>query len=238
MHLQDLPVHTLIREENQTGSLLLCGLNHGYSKNDERLDAVGVERADPYKSFFSDRRVNDYLYRNILVKWFDLWGYPLSGDEDLAGPFERSIVQTNWLQTCSHDLEGVNVQQECIAQCESFLATCAVLKPKVILFFGRELLWAFTSAALAPQVGAIFGQRLANTTHRKKDVYSNGMLRRRFEVAFQEFEHLSAVSLPHPTGSVGLADDYIAAFRPELSTIIERWWQCHRQMLNAEPVAT
>lgn len=47
-----LPVHTLIGHENREGGLLLCGLNHGYSKEDERQDAAGIDRSDPNKSFF------------------------------------------------------------------------------------------------------------------------------------------------------------------------------------------
>ena len=103
-----LPVHTLIGHENREGGLLLCGLNHGYSKEDERQDAAGIDRSDPNKSFFSDGKVNDYPFRNRIVSWFSLWGYELARSKEKAGDFERSIVQTNWLQTCSNNMHGIN----------------------------------------------------------------------------------------------------------------------------------
>ena len=60
--MNELPVHSLIGPENRDGGLLLCGLNHGYSKNDELRDVAGINRADPHKSFFSDGEVNDYPF--------------------------------------------------------------------------------------------------------------------------------------------------------------------------------
>ena len=137
--MTELPVHTLIFDENKDGGLLLCGLNHGYSKEDERLDTSGVDRSDSHKSFFSDSEVNDYPFRNRIVSWFSLWGYELARVKEKAGSLERSILQTNWLQTCSNNMDGVNIEEACIDDSESFLHTCATLKPGIILFFGQKL---------------------------------------------------------------------------------------------------
>ena len=90
--MNELPVHSLIGPENRDGGLLLCGLNHGYSKNDELRDVAGINRADPHKSFFSDGEVNDYPFRNRIVSWFSLWGYELARSRGEAGSFGRSIV--------------------------------------------------------------------------------------------------------------------------------------------------
>lgn len=228
----DLPVHTLIGDENKEGGLLLCGLNHGYSKEDERQDAAGIDRSDPYKSFFSDKEVNDYKFRNKLVKWFSLWGHPLEGDKCLAGPFERSLVQTNWLQSCSRDMGGVNVYQACIGESESFLRTCEILKPGAIFFFGKEMLPAFTSPELAERVESIFGTKLGATDWRQENVYQEGRLLRRFKVGFQRYANLNVVSLPHATGAQGIADDYISAFRPKMSEVLDSWWNMHKKRLG------
>lgn len=202
----DLPVHTLIGPENKSGGLLLCGINHGYSKEDERLDVAGVDRSDPYKSFFSDRAVNDYKYRNTLVKWFSLWGYELERSTMKAGQFERSIVQTNWLQSCSGNVRDVNVRQACIDDSESFLMTCESLTPGLIFFVGSNLLSAFMSRELSARVDAIFGSPISETMWLQKDVVNNGKVRRRFKFGFQKYEKVSLVSLPHATGSAGIAD--------------------------------
>ena len=66
----ELPVHTLIGRENREGGLLLCGLNHGYSKEDERQDAAGINRADPHKSFFRTVRSMTIHLETVLFLGF------------------------------------------------------------------------------------------------------------------------------------------------------------------------
>ena len=227
--MNELPVHSLICPENRNGGLLLCGLNHGYSKNDELLDAAGINRADPHKSFFSDSEVNDYPFRNRIVSWFSLWGYELARSSEKAGSLARSIVQTNWLQTCSNNMDGINTQQACIEDNESFFQTCEALKPCVIFFFGRELLWAFTSPVLSTRVESIFGTRKGETRWLQKDVYFNGKPRRRLRFGFQQYEKLTVVLLPHATGAHGVADHYIAAYTPEKSEMIGMSWATHKK---------
>lgn len=229
--IDDLPVHTLIGPYNREGGLLLCGLNHGYSKADERLDAAGIDRSDTNKSFFSDGEVNDYPFRNRIVSWFSLWGYELARSKEKSGAFEKSIIQTNWLQTCSNNMDGINTQQECIEDNDSFLQTCQALKPGLIFFFGRELFLAFTSSALTSKVEHIFGARIGEPSWLQKEVYFNGKPRRRFRFGFQKYERLTVVVLPHATGAQGIASDYIEAFQPEMSEVIESWWIKHEEEL-------
>lgn len=233
--MDTLPVQTLIGPENRSGGLLLCGANHGYSKEDERRDAAGINRADTHKSFFSDADVNNYPFRRNIVTWFSLWGYQLARSGDKAGAFERSIVQTNWLQTCSSNTDDINTQWACIEDHESFLLTCQTLKPKVIFFFGRELLWAFTSPTLGEKVESIFGSRVGKTQWIQKDVVFNGKARRRFRFGFQQYENLCVVALPHATAAQGVAHDYIEAFKPEMSEVIDAWWAQHEKELALHP---
>lgn len=234
----ELPVHTLIGHENREGGLLLCGLNHGYSKEDERQDAAGIDRSDSSKSFFSDGEVNDYPFRNRIISWFSLWGYELARNKEKAGGFERSIVQTNWLQTCSNNMHGINTQQACIEDNESFFQTCDELRPCVIFFFGRELLLAFISPMLNTKVESIFGARKGEVRWHQKDIFFNDKPRRRFRFGFQQYEKLAVVSLPHATGAQGVADDYIEAFRPEMSNVIDAWWAKHKEKLTNHSTGT
>lgn len=230
--MNELPVHTLIDLENREGGLLLCGLNHGYSKDDERKDTAGIDRSDPRKSFFSDGEVNDYPFRNRIVSWFLLWGYELARSNDKASAFDKSIVQTNWLQTCSNNMNGTNSYQACIKDNESFLKTCEVLKPRLIFFFGRELFWAFASPVLSSKVESIFGNRVGEVIWLQKEVYFNGKLRRRFRFGFQRYEKLMVVVLPHATGAQGVASDYIEAFKPEMTEVVNAWWVKHEEKLK------
>lgn len=236
--MTELPIHTLIGLENKEGGLLLCGLNHGYSKEDERQDVAGIDRTDPRKSFFSDGEVNDYPFRNRIVSWFSLWGYELARFNEKAAAFERSIVQTNWLQTCSNNMRGINTQQACIEDNESFFQTCESLKPGMIFFFGRELFWAFASAELSGKVNSIFGARVGEIRWLQKDVFFNGRPRRRLRFGFQKYERLTVVILPHATGAQGLASDYIEAFRPEMTEVIGSWWAKHKEKLTIHSTRT
>ncbi len=226
--MQELPVHTLIGNENKNGGLLLCGLNHGRSKKDEQEDNAGIDRSDEHKSFFSDKAVNDYDFRNNIVKWFSLWGYNLADNNADAGAFEKSIVQTNWLQTSSNNMEGINKQKACIDDANSFIDTCLIIRPKLIFFFSQELLWAFNSNQLSQKIEGVFGKRKGGIECKQKNVYSNGKLRRRLKFCFQSYENLDIVSMPHATGAHGVADDYIEAFKPEMREIIELWWNNHQ----------
>jgi hypothetical protein len=120
----------------------------------------------------------------------------------------------------------------CIEDNESFLETCAALKPSAIFFFGRELLWAFTSRQLSREVESIFGAKVCGTNWLQKDVYFNGKARRRFRFGFQHYERLAVVALPHATGTQDVAHDYVEAFKPEMSEVIESWWVNHKEKLT------
>lgn len=234
----ELPVHTLIGHENREGGLLLCGLNHGYSKEDERKDAAGIDRSDSRKSFFSDGEVNNSHFRNRIVSWFSLWGFELAGRSEIAGAFERSLIQTNWLQSCSNNMDGIKTEQACTEDNESFILTCEILKPELIFFFGRELFWAFSSPALREKVEPIFGTRVGETEWLQKDVFFNGKPRKRFRFGFQQYEKLTVVALPHATGAQGVASDYIEAFKPEMAEIIKAWWVRHEEKLTQRSSGT
>lgn len=220
--MTELPVHTKIFPENKSGGMMLCGINHGWSKEDERQDAAGVDRNDPYKSFFSDKAVNDYPFRNNIVKWFGLWGFHLQVEESRAGALERSIVQTNWLQTCTNNVNGQTVHKECIKDAESFLATCEQLRPRLLLFFSKELLWALGSPALRPRVERLFGRLIGGIEWVETRVPGTT----RFKIGRLRFEHATALSLPHATGARGVRDEFIAG-QDAVKNEISVWWDTH-----------
>lgn len=222
----DLPIHTLISQENAHGALMLCGINHGYTSWEEKLDAAGIDRLDKYKSFFSDGAVNDYRLRNRLVSWISQWGLPLQRDAAAAGPLERSIVQTNWLQSSSRNMDGLSVRRACIEDSESFLHTCDVLRPALLVLLSKEMIWALTSAALRPRVTKVFG----DSTEPMKWIDQPMAGARRFKIGRVRFERATVLSLPHPTGSTGLNDAYMAS-QEVVKHEISCWWAEHQLRL-------
>src|SRR5205823_4701408 len=99
---------TKLFDENQRAGLMICGINWG-------SDPDGPQSTEEV-SFFSDHHVNDYVYRNRIVRWFALWGHPLEVTPEKAGPFERSIVQTNWWPDQSRTTGTTSVYDRCVRE--------------------------------------------------------------------------------------------------------------------------
>lgn len=234
-NVQDL-LHTLIFNGNSQDGLLICGINSGWSIEDERNYNAGIHYWEGnYKSFFSDKNVQNFPFRNRIVSWFSLWGYELAQTEEQAGQFEKSIVQTNWLQSCSHDVKNIHVYSECINDSDDFLSICETLKPRIIFFFGKSLLPAFASKELEDKVQKIFGNKKHEYIRwlQKDGIYSADKPARRFKIGFQEYENLNVICFPHITGAQGISYSYIAAFKDQIKDIVDTWWVNHLEKLNA-----
>lgn len=227
MSTPDLPIHSALFSENRRDGLLLCGINHGWSKQDERDDAAGVDRFDKKKSFFSDGAVNDYRFRNRVATWLGMWGLSLERQNGKEGPLERSIVQTNWLQTCTRDAKSFSVRQACIDDATSFLLTCDQLRPSAVLFFGRELMWAFSSGPLRPRVEAIFGSAQGPLERIDRPVVGS----KQFQMTRLRLERATVMAVPHATGAIGLTDAYIRA-QTEVAGELQSWWHAHQGRLG------
>lgn len=225
LEFTDVHVNTLIGRENRKGGLLVCGINHGWSKEDQRKDEEGLDRSDPFRSFFSDRRVENHSFRNAVVKWFGLLGHPLQMDWRQAGAFERSIVHTNWLPTCSSSIDYGKLEADCIRNAHAFLHTCQRLAPALVVFFSGKLMDAFNSRELRPRVEELFGAPEDKVRWIQKELPG------RFYVGVRRFERMTAISLPHATGAQGVSDEYIAGLKPDLSPLIQQWWEQHSARL-------
>ena len=88
--------------ENIQGGIMICGINYGYSKQDEMADsdAVRIEQEqDAALSFFSDVSVNGGPYKTRILEWLTGWGIPLERDTAQPSGLERSYLQTNWIDS-------------------------------------------------------------------------------------------------------------------------------------------
>lgn len=203
-------------DENRTGGLLICGINWGGNP----AEASVVEE----RSFFSDRSVNDYPYRNRLVRWFAMWGHPLEQIRGREGSFERSIVQTNWLPDQDRSMRARNMLQECIAERENFFFHIDALLPRVLLLCGSTLMQALNAPECLGEAEKILGSSRA-PDFRCKEVMENGKRLKRFKVGIQHFERCPVIAVPHPTGSIGVSNAYMAAFQEEIDPILHSYRQ-------------
>lgn len=210
---------------NDKYSLMLCGYEWGFSKDDQQAQESGewVEPNEEVKYTFANKAqhwgdvANTWRYDHNIKKWFELWGFPLDSQK-LDDDFEKSIVQTNWADTQSHSIaQGTNkfLSEE---QIDNFINHITALKPKVIIFMGRKLIDYLQNPAVFNRFVEVMGEM----TERKRMVQKK-FSGTRFKIFFQNFENCQIVCFPHPSGSRGLRDDYIASFRPEMNEILSTY---------------
>lgn len=217
--------NSIFKGFNDQNGLMICGYEWGFSKKNQQEQESGnwVEPTEEVKHTFANKAqywgevANKWHYDNNIKKWFDLWGFPLDSQE-LGGDFEKSIVQTNWADTQGHSIaQGTNkfLSEE---QIDNFINHITLLKPKVIIFMGRELIDYLQNPAVFNRFVEVMGEM----TERKRVVQkeSSGT---KFKIFFQNFEKCQIVCFPHPSGSRGLRDDYIASFRPEMNEILSTY---------------
>jgi len=162
MHMDDLNVATKEFDENRRSGLMICGINWG----SDPTEPQNYEDA----SFFSDRRVNNYEYRNRIIRWFSLWGHPLETSEVGAGAFERSVVQTNWWRSQSSNVNGMSIYDGCLKEWGNFEFHLETLPPRLIFFFSVQLLHALNASVCATAAQRLLGplSPLRVVTHSKQ----------------------------------------------------------------------
>jgi len=215
--MKALNLATKLYAESKNG-LLICGLNWGGEPLPEIKDQLEGE-----KSFFSDQKFNDYPYKHRIMRWFQSWGHPLAVNEAGAGGFERSITQTNWWSGQSQDSRGVDITAKCLEHRENFFFHLDEIRPSLIIFLSVTMHEALNHQDCIEEVRSFLGRETGEISFHTKEILKNGGAIKRFRVSFQRFEHCDVIALPHPTGSVGLADEYIAAFKPEIEPFMLRY---------------
>lgn len=201
----------------QWRGLMLCGINWGGDPDDTS--------GPPRKSFFSDAASFNAQtrYRNKIVEWFKLWGQPLETSQDQAGVFERSIVQTNWMDSQSKRVEGDNVAAQCVGQWSNFEKHVRYFSPRLIIFLGISLLDAMKQCNAESSL--LFGANPNGIVSRVCDkvMTDSNKPSKKFRYAHGKLGDTAMIWLPHPTGSHGLTNNYIKAFSDEISPIITEY---------------
>lgn len=209
---------------NDKRGILICGYEWGFSQADQRLHAEG--NPAPFfdkgaKTTFSNKtpahgdRALAWRYDNRIHRWFDLWGHPLNRD-GLGGVFEKCIVQTNWCSTEGHHIEcSYHAKLSDPLQVENFIFHTAELDPALIMFMGSTMIDVLQYPTVLSRFTKIAGSQISSLQKVQKEFSG-----RRFFVGFQSFKRCSVVSLPHPSSSRGLSDNYIALFANEIGSLI------------------
>ena len=214
------PVVTRDYPENTSGGIMVCGINFGYSKEDEAAESQSVAVATEPLSFFSDETVNKTKFRNRALKWLRSLGLNLSGTPETEGALEKSIFQTNWFDSQTRDVgtDGefkaeAMVEQELRLQEQKMLgygliSLVEARKPRAIIFLGSALIEAFNDIRLRPRIEALLGPRSGNA--QRMELKADTFTGKSFSVRYQTFGGTYVVCLPHPQAH-GVTDEFIAS---------------------------
>ncbi len=209
---------------NDQEGIMICGYEWGYSKRDQLHSANGIKQLGsgekievPFSSkfqHFGDRALT-WRYDQRLIKWFKIWGHELKSPA--SGSFEKTIVQTNWCDTENNSIEG-DYWNKLLAedQIKNFIFHIEKLRPKLIIFCGSQLIKCLQVKKVIDPFISIVGP-ITRPLQFQQKIFTG----RRFKIGFQSHAGCDIVSLPHPSSSRGLSDDYIALFSDEIGQKIQ-----------------
>lgn len=198
--------------ENETQGLIICGANWG---GDPKLE---LSPSDDPRSYFSDARVNNYPYRNRLVTWLALLGHPLS--DSAPGPYERAIIQTNWLSGDHYQSKNIsgNLRTLCAnpEMVSDVVRRFRLLRPRLIVFASAGVFDAFT------HVASEFADPLGSQTSETETLWWTPAEpgKRRARAMLLHFEFCNVIGLPHPTGQRAVPNAAIEHFRELIGPVI------------------
>lgn len=134
--------HTVVTKdypENLSGGIMICGIDFGFSQEDERQEATaaGPVVAEP-PSFFSDATVRATdRFRRILLSWLASWGVELKTVPGTEALKEKTFFQTNWID--QQNRSNVGPVQLLLENAGGFLSLLEARRAKVIVFCGSNL---------------------------------------------------------------------------------------------------
>lgn len=212
------PILTKDFPENLNGGFMICGINFGWSREDEMREARGTPEMPEPLSFFSDKTVNNTKFRNRVLKWLSSWGFSFADAPCQIKAFDRSFFQTNWLDSQtrginSNDPINIGVLVEHSA---GILNILKERKPSVIFFFSHMLIEALNDIRIRQKVESILGERSGNT--KAHFPITSNSASQKFKLMHQKYGETQIISLPHPSAR-GISDNYIAALKPPIHII-------------------
>lgn len=206
--------HSIFPGFNDRGGILLCGYEWGFSAKDEALENDAERYAEVIEHLAATQTFSskgwDSPYDRRIHKWFSMFGHPL-GQEGGFSDFDKCILQTNW---CDDMGNQVSDYEKFLSDANraNFLGIIREFRPSLVLFMGIKQIEYLQDVRVKPMIEQLAGPEVSPLRFERKEEFDG----KKFRVAFQEFENLSIIALPHPSGSMGLSDGYIQLFAGEI----------------------
>ena len=164
----------------------------------------------PLPSHYFDPRAKQGKIRDALVKWFTLWGIPLSGSTHNPTWLEAHTTEVVWCDTVPADLHGPQTVRYYAQHADRIVEAIEKCRPKVILVLSAYLYEAMATEGLSQKISAVIGK-------------AKGAPRRittmRLKALEQKFEHAQMLILPTP--SKNTTDDYIRSLSASVRETFE-----------------
>ncbi len=205
---------------NDKGGIMICGYEYGQGITDGQVnheeEARIKEAASKINTFFDKTSIYKSPYDRRICKWFEIFGHPLGEDQGKSN-FDKTILQTNW---CDSESQYVSDYQKFLSQenINNFITRVEAYEPKIIFLMGSKLIKYLQNENVIKDFSRVFGRNTSPLKTLNKE-YSG----KKFKISFQEFEKTTVISLPHPSGSRGLKDEYISLFAKEIGEILTEY---------------
>ena len=224
-HMTQLNLGNAIFEGcNDKEGIMICGYEWGNSKSDqEQSEELETDFSIPCtfsnKALRYGEKAKKWTYDNNIKKWFTLWGHALD-ESGLGSEFDKSLVQTNWAITCNSTVTDYSPFLEPQA-IDNFLFHVEKLKPKIIIFIGRQLIDFLRTDKVLGRFTKIMGTEISPLKKVQKTEYQDRGTK--FNIFFNDFENCKVICFPHTFGSRGLSDKYIALYKKEMNQILSEF---------------
>lgn len=203
---------------------MLCGYEWGFSKSDQESSLIQEQNRSGVPHVFSNKAAeygdaaNSWKYDQRIIYWFELFGHKLNRQET-GGDFEKCLLQTNWCDTQNNKMEG-DYWSKLLepSQIDNFIAHIEMFKPRLIFFFGSQIIKILQSEKVLSRLMGVVGLVTESLNFQRKPFDG-----RAFSIGFQSFKNCKTVCFPHPSGSHGLSDDYIKLFSSEIGKLLQEF---------------
>ena len=152
----------------------------------------------PLKSHYFDPRAKQGKIRDALVKWFTLWGIPLSGSTNNPTWLEAHTTEVIWCDSVPPELHGPQTIKYFARNGDRVAQIIEETRPKLIIVLSAYLYEAMSTGELAERITAVIGK--ARTAPRR-------ITNLRLKAMEQKFERANMLILPTP--SKNTTDDYV-----------------------------
>lgn len=209
---------------NDKSGIILCGYEWGGPTSDQKSSETRKQEIEVaaacINTFHSKSLIFNSRYDKRLLKWFEAFGHPL-GQEQGFSQFDKTILQTNW---CDDQQNYVKDYSKFLAEenIQNFLKIMSTYVPEVLVLLGSRLIGYLQHPSVKERVIEIFGQEVQPPIRLQPGSANLATFRgRKFRIYRQSFERTNVICLPHPSGSIGLSDDYIQMFADEIGGILK-----------------